>query len=74
MYSEDRGYLVYNLSAWYQDVLCLVMELAYHTALLNPSLGRKELLVRQEALRQLDSRHREEAMPLYLVCNKHAAS
>lgn len=39
VYSENgSGYLVNNLSAGYQGVLCLVMELAYRTALLNPNL------------------------------------
>lgn len=39
IYSENgSSYLVNNLSAGYQSVLCLIMELAYRTALLNPSL------------------------------------
>lgn len=39
VYSENGSdYLVHNLSAGYQSALCLVMELAYRTALLNPSL------------------------------------
>ena len=40
MYSEGKdGYLIHNLSAGYQSVLCLIMELAYRTALLNPNLN-----------------------------------
>ena len=43
VYSESgSGYLVHNLSAGYQSVLCLVMELAYRTALLNPNLGNSD--------------------------------
>ena len=40
VYSENDGggCLVQNLSAGYQSVFCLVMELAYRTALLNPAL------------------------------------
>ena len=39
VYSENGSdYFVHNLSAGYQSALCLVMELAYRTALLNPSL------------------------------------
>lgn len=46
VYSENDngGSLVHNLSAGYQSVLCLVMELAYRTALLNPSLDSLENL------------------------------
>jgi len=46
VYSENEGggSLVHNLSAGYQSVLCLVMELAYRTALLNPSLDSLENL------------------------------
>lgn len=33
---------MHNLSTGYQSVLCLVMELAYRTALLNPSLDSME--------------------------------
>ena len=43
VYSENgNGYLVHNLSAGYQSALCLVMELAYRVALLNPSLQKLE--------------------------------
>ena len=42
--NESRGCLVHNLSAGYQSVLCLAMELAYRTALLNPSLDSLENL------------------------------
>ena len=40
VYSENDGVgrFVQNLSAGYQSVFCLVMELAYRTALLNPAL------------------------------------
>ena len=45
VYSENgNGYLIHNLSAGYQSVLCLVMELAYRTALLNPNLNNVETL------------------------------
>ena len=40
VYSEGKdGHLIHNLSAGYQSVLCLIMELAYRTALLNPNLN-----------------------------------
>ena len=42
--NESRGCLVHNLSAGYQNVLCLAMELAYRTALLNPFLDSLENL------------------------------
>ncbi|MCR4818750.1 MAG: AAA family ATPase [Fretibacterium sp.] len=39
VYSEGgNSYFIHNLSAGYQSVLCLIMELAYRTALLNPRL------------------------------------
>ncbi len=45
VYTEGkRSNLVHNLSAGYQSVLCLVMELAYRTSLLNPNLGNSESL------------------------------
>ena len=45
VYSEgDDGQLIHNLSAGYQSVLCLIMELAYRTALLNPRLEDLESL------------------------------
>ena len=55
VYSESgRGYLVHNLSAGYQSVLCLVMELAYRTALLNPSLDSMEDLEGVVAIDEID--------------------
>lgn len=39
VYSEGgNSYFIHNLSAGYQSALCLIMELAYRTALLNPRL------------------------------------
>ncbi|MCR5346686.1 MAG: AAA family ATPase [Fretibacterium sp.] len=39
VFSEgEKGYLIHNLSAGYQSILCLIMELAYRTVLLNPRL------------------------------------
>ena len=37
-FENGNSYLVNNLSAGYQGALCLIMELAYRTALLNPNL------------------------------------
>ena len=55
VYSEgEKGYLVYNLSAGYQSVLCLVMELAYRTAILNPSLNNMESLEGVSVIDEID--------------------
>ena len=43
-FENGNGYLVHNLSAGYQSVLWLVMELAYRVALLNPNLDSMDLL------------------------------
>ena len=55
VYSEgERGYLVHNLSAGYKSVLCLVMELAYRTALLNPNLDSIESLEGVAVIDEID--------------------
>ena len=55
VYSEgESGYLVHNLSAGYQSVLCLVMELAYRTALLNPNLDSMESLEGVAVIDEID--------------------
>lgn len=55
VYSEgEHGYLVHNLSAGYQSVLCLVMELAYRTALLNPNLDSMDSLEGVAVIDEID--------------------
>ena len=50
----ESGYQVHNLSAGYQSALCLVMELAYRTALLNPTLDSAETLEGIVAIDEID--------------------
>lgn len=43
VYSDNQeGQLINNLSAGYQSVLCMIMELAYRTVLLNPNIDGSE--------------------------------
>ena len=43
VYSDNKeGQLINNLSAGYQSVLCMIMELAYRTVLLNPNIDSSE--------------------------------
>lgn len=39
---NQEGQLINNLSAGYQSVLCMIMELAYRTVLLNPNIDSSE--------------------------------
>ena len=39
---NQEGQLINNLSAGYQSVLCMIMELAYRTVLLNPNIESSE--------------------------------
>ena len=55
IYSENgSSYLVNNLSAGYQSVLCLIMELAYRTALLNPNLDNLNVLEGVSVIDEID--------------------
>ena len=39
---NQEGQLINNLSAGYQSVLCMIMELAYRSVLLNPNIDSSE--------------------------------
>lgn len=40
--NDQEGQFINNLSAGYQSVLCMIMELAYRTVLLNPNIDGSE--------------------------------